>query len=47
MTQTCKKCNKNYKTLTNEGVCYHCHIFKYGSAPNIKQFGNNEVKKNE
>ncbi len=33
MTSTCNKCKKNYKVLTEEGLCYYCHVNKYGKPP--------------
>lgn len=43
-TQQCIRCNRNYRILTNKEICYHCHINKYGSSPDEKQFGNNPLK---
>lgn len=33
MTQKCKQCNKNFKTLTEENLCYYCHVNKYHTPP--------------
>lgn len=30
---TYNKCKKNYKVLTEEGLCYYCHVNKYGEPP--------------
>ena len=27
----CKKCRKNYKSLTKEGICVFCYKNEYGS----------------
>lgn len=27
--QSCKNCKHNYKALTKEGLCAHCHLNKY------------------
>ena len=37
-TSACSKCGKRYKTLTNEGLCYGCHINKYGDTPKTGQY---------
>ena len=30
---TCKKCGKNFKVLTKEGLCAYCHKNKTGEWP--------------
>lgn len=42
MKQACNKCHKHYNILTNEGICFYCHVDKYGIAPNKKQFGGHD-----
>ena len=33
MKNQCKICKNRYKVLTPEGLCYHCHIYKYKDTP--------------
>ena len=33
MKNKCKNCGKNYKVLTEEDLCYYCHVDKYGRPP--------------
>ena len=33
MKQECKKCFRRYNVLTEEGLCFHCHVKKYKAVP--------------
>jgi len=35
----CEKCNKSFKTITSENICYYCFVKKHGVAPDKKQYG--------
>jgi len=32
-TSQCRLCKRRFKKLTEEELCYYCHVNKYGSSP--------------
>ena len=42
---TCKSCNRNYKVLTEEGICWFCYHNKYRTVPTTGVYRQGKDKK--
>jgi hypothetical protein len=42
---TCKSCNRNYRVLTEEGICWFCYHHKYGATPTTGVYKHEKDKK--
>ena len=44
-TSECKGCGRKYRTLTEEELCYACHVYKYDEPPKTGAYKQDKDKK--
>lgn len=43
-TSECVQCHKRYKVLTQESLCYFCHLYKYHEPPKTGAYKIDKIK---
>lgn len=45
MKSQCKICKRRFKTLTEDNLCYFCHLEKYNKVPTKGVYSQEKEKK--